>query len=58
MNDDKELWPNLGRAEDDRYVSCDEYCEALMDPQTDDEVQAAYEHWRRHGYLDGCSHGR
>lgn len=39
------------------HVDCDERCKALADPQTPDEVRAAYEHWRHHQYLCGCSHG-
>lgn len=42
---------------DDKYVECDEDCRALTDPQTAEEIKAAYEHWRGHGYLNGCSHG-
>ena len=39
------------------HVSCDHDCRALNDPQTVDELRAAYEHWRDHGYLSGCAHG-
>lgn len=40
------------------YVYCDDMsCRALEDPVSGDEVRAAYEHWRHHGYMHGCSHG-
>lgn len=42
---------------EDKYVACDDNCRALEDPQTSEEIKAAYEHWREHGYLNGCSHG-
>lgn len=45
---------------DDRAgpVACDEYeCEAIYDPKTPEEMVAAYEHWRWHSWLNGCSHG-
>lgn len=39
-------------------IECDEYeCVAVADPQTDEEIARAYEHWRWHSYLSGCSHG-
>lgn len=38
-------------------VSCDDNCGAFEDPVTPDEFKAAYEHWKFHGYLCGCSHG-
>jgi hypothetical protein len=54
---------------DDRYermdadvaagkVRCDEFCGASAEPETDEEYRAAYKHWRHHGNLYGCSHGR
>ena len=39
------------------HVDCDANCKAMDDPQTVDELRAAYEHWRRHEYTAGCSHG-
>jgi hypothetical protein len=39
------------------HVACDEGCRALEDPKTVKEMRAALEHWRRHHYLGGCSHG-
>lgn len=55
-------------SEEDRYsrmeadreagrVVCDAFCGASDQPETLEEYKAAYEHWRRHGYLYGCSHG-
>ena len=38
-------------------VLCDEGCGAYMEPETLPEYQAALEHWMRHEYLAGCSHG-
>lgn len=38
------------------HVGCDRKCKALNDPVTEDELRAALEHWRSHGYLAGCSH--
>lgn len=40
------------------YVGCDLPCFALRDPSSEEELRAALEHWRSHGYLHGCSHGR
>ena len=41
------------------YVACDSVdCEARDEPKTAQEYQQAYEHWRRHQYLGGCSHAR
>jgi hypothetical protein len=40
-------------------VACDrEDCRAKENPVTLDELRAAYEHWRSHPRLHGCSHGR
>ena len=39
------------------HVSCDLDCGALLDPVTPNEIEDAYRHWRRHGWLRGCSHG-
>lgn len=41
-------------------VECDEECGAYADPNPDDidELRAAYEHWRGHGWLNGCAHAR
>jgi hypothetical protein len=38
-------------------VQCDENCGAYKQPETVDELQKAYEHWRNHDYRGGCSHG-
>lgn len=40
------------------HVSCDELCGAFQEPRSMEELQAAVEHWRRHSWLHGCSHGR
>lgn len=42
----------------DIHVTCDEHCQALLDPHTHEQVLAAYRHWRSHGHLAGCSHAR
>ena len=39
------------------HVECDDKCKALKNPQTFEEYRAAYEHWRDHAWLLGCSHG-
>lgn len=39
------------------HVDCDQRCKALTNPQTEDELRAAVEHWRDHQWLCGCSHG-
>lgn len=41
-----------------QLVDCDEGCLAFDDPKTPFEVKRAYEHWRDHSYLGGCSHSR
>jgi hypothetical protein len=40
------------------FVCCDVRCKAKDKPETLEEYKAAYEHWRRHQYLAGCSHAR
>jgi hypothetical protein len=38
-------------------VGCDKKgCQAKSKPETPEEYKVAYEHWRCHGYLCGCSH--
>lgn len=39
------------------HVSCDDGCMAMVNPVTFEEYKAAYEHWRSHHDLRGCSHG-
>ncbi len=39
------------------HVDCDEWCQAFQRPFGAEETRAAYEHWRYHSYLNGCSHG-
>lgn len=39
------------------HVQCDERCEALLQPVTLEETQAALEHWKTHDFMYGCSHG-
>lgn len=51
MNDDDYETP-----EDE--VHCDERCGAKLEPETPEEIKAAYVHWHEHRYLYGCSHGR
>lgn len=46
-------------AKDVKKVECDNpNCEALDQPETLEEYKIAYEHWRKHSYLSGCSHAR
>lgn len=47
--------------ETDGLVRCDvRDCIAKANPDLEnlDEVIAAYEHWRNHSFLSGCSHGQ
>lgn len=40
------------------YVRCDDPgCAALKEPHTLQELVTAHDHWRRHHWLGGCSHG-
>lgn len=41
----------------DCVVDCDANCKALLDPNTPGQVRAAFEHWRSHENIGGCSHG-
>lgn len=43
---------------DRAIVGCDEGCEAFEEPETPEEIRAAFLHWRDHGFLKGCSHAR
>jgi hypothetical protein len=47
--------------DDDRrnhgLVMCDHNCLAVDEPTTCAEYEIAYEHWRYHSRLYGCSHG-
>jgi hypothetical protein len=53
--------PEYYAERDRRYeaglVHCDELCDAMQEPETFEEYKLAYEHWRNHGDLSGCSHG-
>jgi hypothetical protein len=40
------------------FVACDERCQAKDKPETLEDYKKAYEHWRKHQYLAGCSHAR
>jgi hypothetical protein len=43
----------------DIYVPCDQHCKALYNPgDSVEELRKAVEHWREHGNMCGCSHGR
>jgi len=42
---------------DHPLVDCDRECGALNDPKTTEELKAALEHAKYHGFLSGCSHG-
>lgn len=51
--------PERLRVPSDKYVECDWIaCAALQEPSSPEEVATAYEHWKDHSYLCGCSHGR
>jgi hypothetical protein len=39
-------------------VECDDNCGAYEQPKTFKEYKAAWEHWRGHSSLSGCSHER
>lgn len=39
-------------------VSCDEWCGAPLEPETEEELRLAVTHWRSHAWLSGCSHAR
>lgn len=40
------------------FVACDDpSCMALREPDREN-LRLAYEHWRYHSYLSGCSHSR
>lgn len=43
-----------------QLVQCDDECLAYEYPDMNrpTEVRDAYFHWRKHGYLAGCSHAR
>lgn len=43
--------------EETEYVGCDLPCFALRAPVTLAEYKLAHEHWERHGWMKGCSHG-
>jgi hypothetical protein len=40
------------------HVECDARCQALLAPQTLDDLRAAYLHWKDHAHVGGCAHGR
>lgn len=56
MNEARHCTPKK-RADGRELVCCADECDALLDPHTLEEYVAAYEHWRRHSWLGGCSHG-
>lgn len=39
------------------HVHCDNWCQALQEPETLEETRATMIHWREHPWLSGCSHG-
>lgn len=43
--------------DEDRFVRCDQACRALVTPISPGEIAAAYQHWRFHRSMGGCSHG-
>ncbi len=49
--------PDEGTTEEPTTVECDDNCGALDEPETLEELRAAYEHWRVHGHWAGCAHG-
>lgn len=55
---DMETWRYDYYAGDElSLVACDEGCGAKRIPETPEELLAAYEHWKYHGEMYGCSHG-
>ena len=55
--DSKNGWVNYWSHEC-LYVNCDsDDCKALVNPETEDQLREALEHWKTHSYLRGCSHG-
>lgn len=42
----------------DEIVDCDHSCQALEQPRTILQLLLAWDHWRHHEYLHGCSHAR
>ena len=51
--------PGEWHHDDCPFESCDSAaCRALKQPHTLADYVAAYEHWKTHSYLHGCSHGR
>lgn len=44
------------RWDDNDVVECDSDCGAKNKPTTHEELLAAYEHWKFHGSMCGCSH--
>lgn len=62
MSNDEDVCKNCGDSDpwhDCIYVQCDEpTCNALRSPVTLGQFVEACEHWQKHTYLYGCSHGR
>ena len=43
--------------EETEFVGCDRPCFALRNPVTLADYMLAHEHWKKHDYMKGCSHG-
>jgi hypothetical protein len=49
---------NVAKLSEERdKVQCDYKCGAFSIPESFEEYKLAYDHWRNHGVLAGCSHG-
>lgn len=46
------------REEAAQIVHCDDDCGAKQNPTTIEEYAVTLRHYRSHGYMCGCSHGR
>lgn len=59
MKDDFEDWQDPREVRHEQgFVYCDDLtCQAIQEPKTLEEYKAAYEHFKSHYYLHGCSHG-
>lgn len=57
-SEDLEQWEIDDKNREAGIVICDENCDAKEEPETLEEALASVEHWKNHGRLCGCSHGR
>lgn len=56
-------WLGLGRTMEQAEtrprttVDCDDDCGAFEEPVTLEEYENTFQHYRMHGWLNGCAHG-